>query len=292
MGLPSDAPAIGYIDVAALRKLQNSSLAAVWESATNDQVADKEYAAFVRDTGFDYARDLDEAAIAVWPSGLDAAANAAGDNPALAIADGRFDQKKIEAHAVRAGGRTEQRGSQTLYIVPGRPTVSFEFFSPSRIVIASGKKSVGLLSLVGTAGANDEMKRRVQKPSGVPIFANIRTSNLPQSFYANFSNYRQLDGLIRSIREISLAGQPLSDSIHVSLDAQCDSTKNALEISALLDGFRYIGSMALTDPKTQRQLTITPEQATFLAHIVKGAEISHGDRWVRINLDITAKPSI
>src|SRR5208282_4465286 len=139
--LPSDAPAVAFLDVAALRKLQNSPLAAVLGLAKNDSQTDREYADFVRDTGFDYTRDLDQAAVAFWPTSLALEANAAGDDPALAIADGRFDQQKIEAYAMRAGGRAEQRGTRTIYVVPGSPVVSFEFLSPTRIAVASGKKS-------------------------------------------------------------------------------------------------------------------------------------------------------
>src|SRR5215469_2815646 len=114
-GLPGGAPVIGYVDLAALRELTNSPLGAFLGLATSDPQTDKEYGAFVRETGFDYTRDLDQAAIAVWPSSLDAAANGAGDNSALAIADGRFDAKKIEAYAARAGGRSERRGADILY---------------------------------------------------------------------------------------------------------------------------------------------------------------------------------
>jgi hypothetical protein len=284
--LPPDAPAIAYIDVAALRKLQDSPLSAVLGLTTNAS-SDKEYADFVRDTGFDYTRDLNQAVIAFWPTSLDPAVNAAGDNPALAVADGHFDQKKIEAYASRAGGRSEQRGARAVYIVPGRPTVSFEFLSPTRIAIASGKKSADLLDLLQSGGPNSEIQRRVQRVAGAPIFGVAQTSNLPSSLYANFSNSPQLERLVRSIQDLSIAGKPEGNAIHVALDAQCDSMKNAVEISTLLDGFRFIGSMALSDPKTRRQLGMTPEQAKFLADLVKDAHVSNQDRWVRISFDLT-----
>ena len=285
--LPSDAPAIAYLDVAALRKLQNSPLAAVLGLTKNGSQTDREYADFVRDTGFDYTRDLDQAAVAFWPTSLAPAANAAGDDPALAIADGRFDQRKIEAYATRAGGKSEQRGNRTIYIVPGSPVVSFEFLSPTRIAIASGKKSADLLD-ISTEGQRDSaMQTRINRVAGAPIFAVVRTSNLPAGFYADLAKTPELDHLVRSIQGLSLSGQPQGDQIHVALDAECDSMKNAFEMSTILDGFRLIGSMSLSDPKTRRQLQMTPEQATFAKTLIKAAHVSHQDRWVRISLDLT-----
>src|ERR1700689_3483541 len=83
--LPSDAPVIAYVDVAALRKLQNSPLAAVLGLTSPGPQADREYAAFVRDSGFDYQRDLDHAGIAMWPAGFGTPTNVLGDDRVLSI---------------------------------------------------------------------------------------------------------------------------------------------------------------------------------------------------------------
>lgn len=285
--LPSDAPAIAYADVAALRKLPDSPLSALLGLTTNGPQADKDYANFVRQTGFDYTRDLDQAAIAFWPSGLDPATNAAGGNPALAIAEGRFDQAKIEAYAVHAGGRSERHGAQNICVVPGRPTVAFAFLSATRIAIASGKNAAEMLNGPLTGRTDPAVQTRVQFIAGAPIFGVARASGLPASIYATFANSPQLEHLVRSVQELSLAGKPENDVIHVTLDAQCDSMKNALEISTLLDGFRLVGSMALSDPKTRGQLGMSREQAAFLADVVKQAQVSHQERRIRISLDVT-----
>src|SRR6516165_968711 len=57
--LPGDAPVVGYIDVAALRRLRDSPLAAMLALAGENPSEDRDYQNFVRDTGFDYTRDLD-----------------------------------------------------------------------------------------------------------------------------------------------------------------------------------------------------------------------------------------
>ena len=94
---------MAYIDAANLRKLQNSPLAAALGLASPGPQADRDYANFVRDTGFDYTRDLDHAAIAIWPASFGTPDNVLGEDRVLAIADGRFDQQKIRAYALHTG---------------------------------------------------------------------------------------------------------------------------------------------------------------------------------------------
>jgi hypothetical protein len=282
--LPPDAPAIAYVDLAVLRRLQNSPLAAVLGLAKPGPAGDREYEAFVRGTGFDYTRDLDRVAIAFWPADLSTRAGELAENRAIAIASGRFDERKIEAYALRSG-KLVTRGTQTIYEVPGDPPVSFAFLSPARIALASGKDAENLLAVAKLPARDPAMQQRITRVAGAPIFAVARTDNLPKSFYANFRNSPQLERLARSVQGLTLAGQTDGNEMKAALDAECDSMKNAIEIATLLDGFRMVGSMALADPKTRRQLT--GEQAAFLNALVSRAEVSHHDRWVRLSLDIT-----
>jgi hypothetical protein len=282
--LPLDAPAMGYIDVGALRKLQNSPLAAVLGLTSPGPQSDREYTEFVRETGFDYTRDLDRVAIAFWPQNLAVPAASMGENRILAIAEGRFDEEKIKAYALRTG-KVVARGSQSIYEVPGNPEVFFEFRSAGRIAIASGKNADDLLA-EQTSGSHDPtMQARIARVAGAPIFAAARTDNLPSSFYASFANSPQLERLARSVRGISLAGQPDGDKIKMALDAECDSMANALQLAALLDIVRMGASLSLNDPKTRRQMT--KEQAAFLGALINNVRVGRQDKFVRLTLDIT-----
>ncbi len=284
--LPAEAPAVAYIDVAALRQLQNSPLAALLGLTSPGPEADREYDEFVRQSGFDYRRDLDQAAIAFWPRSFALEPGAGlGENRVLAIADGRFDRKKIEGYALRTG-KAITTVTPTVYEVPGNPPVSIEFLSPTRIAIASGKNARGLLDQASHPATRDPvMKARIERVAGAPIFAVARTDNLPNSVYAAFGNAQQLEKLARSVRGLSLAGQPDGNNIRAALDAECDTVKSAFELSTLLDGFRMVGSMALSDPKSLRQMT--KEQAAFLQALVRQLKITRQDRWVRLRLDLT-----
>ena len=282
--LPPDAPVVIYLDAATLRGLQGSPLAAVLGLTSPSPAQDRDYADFVRNTGFDYERDLDHAAIAFWPAGMATPANPLGDDRVLAVADGRFNQQKIEAYALKSG-RVETHGTQSFYEVPGNPRVAFEFLSSGQIAIASGKNADALLDVSNPLPRDPAMQSRIDRVAGAPVFAVARMDNLPDNFYANFRSAPQVDKFVRSIRALSLSGKPQSDGIFMALDAECDSTKNAFEISTLLDGLRLFGSMAISDPSTRHQMT--KEQYTFAKDFLKHVEIAHQDKWVRVTLDIT-----
>lgn len=281
--LPPDAPVVAYVDVAALRKLQGSPLAAVLGLAGADPNEDADYKNFVKATGFGYPRDLDAVAVAIWPTSLLTPKGGIGDNHALVVADGRFDQEKIKAYALRTG-KVVAHGTQPFYEVPGNPPVSFEFVSASRILLTSGE-NMSLLAPGANASGTSMMEARIHRVAGAPIFAVARTDTLPKSFYDSFKNAPQLVSLAHSILGLSLAGQPQSDRIDLALDAECDSLTHAAEIATLLDTFRMFGTVALSDPKTRGQMT--KEQAAFLAALASQVKVTHQDRWVRLTLGVT-----
>ena len=276
--LPPGAPAVAYIDVAALKKLHDSPLAAVLGLASENPREDRDYQDFVRDTGFDYTRDLDRVAIAFWPS-----ATRGAENQALAIADGRFDHEKIKAYALRTGREVKQ-GAQSFYVVPGDPPVSFSFLSSSRILLTSGKESI-IVTPMPSGPTDAAMQQRISRVAGAPIFAVARADNLPPSFYDGLRSAPRFESVARSIQEVTLAGQPDGDTIHVTLDAECDSMTNAIELATVVESLRLLGSIALADPKAHAQMT--KQQLAFLNALLNQVKVTHQDRIVRLVLDVT-----
>ncbi|MGD0963763.1 MAG: hypothetical protein ABSA57_07650 [Candidatus Acidiferrales bacterium] len=282
--LPGDAPAVAYIDVESLRKVQ-SSLAALLGLSGGNAAQDHDYQQFVHETGFDYTRDLDRAAIAFWFDTLgEGVQDSLADNRAFVVADGRFDQGRIRAYALKSG-KAQARGTQTIYEVPGKPSVSFEFLSPSRIAITSGSRSTKLLVNARPTTRDPAFQSRLDRVAGAPLFALVRMDRLPDSLYAGFHNSPQIENLARSLRSLTLAAQPQGDMLKVALDGESTSVRNALMIATLLEISRMGASMALSDSKTRSQLT--SEQAAFLDALLQKARISHQDRWVRMALDVT-----
>ncbi len=285
--IPSNAPVVAFLDAKALRTTQNSSLQAIGSILLPTPQQDPDYTQFVKNTGFDYSRDLDRAAIAMWPTKLGAEASAAGENRTLAIADGRFDEQRIDAYALHVGGHAIKHGVTKIYEVPGKPTVSFEFLSATRVAMASGRNATDLLTNPAHSPPDPEMQSRIERVAGAPIFAVVRTDRLPDSFYADFKNSPQLLGYIRSIQAISLAGQPQGNDLDITLDAECDSMKNAIEIGALLNGFRLMGSVALKNPKERGNMT--RQQADFLSTLLAKIKVTPQDKWVRVSIALTPK---
>lgn len=285
--IPADAPLVASLDAEALRTTQNSSLEAVGSILLPTPQQDPDYTQFVKATGFDYSRDLDRAAIAMWPTSFDAAVNASGDNRTLAVADGRFDQQRIDAYALHVGGHTITHGNATIYEVPGKPPISFEFLSATRVALASGKNATDILTNSAPSRRDPTMQARIDRVAGAPLFAVARTDHLPGSIYAGFQNSPQLLGYVRSIQAITLAGQPQGNNLALTIDGQCDSMKNAVEIATLLNGFRMMGSMALKDPKERGNMT--KQQADFLSELLAKVKVSPQDQWVRLNIALTPK---
>ena len=282
--LPSTAPAIFYADLATLRAMPDSPLWALIGPDTGGTGEDRDYQSFVRATGFDYKRDLDKLSVALWPASLTTPPGVAGENRVLAIAEGRFDERRIEAYALLSG-KVTTNSARPVYEIPGSPPVSFEFLSQTRIALASGQDSEALLPLSSRSTRDSSVEARLDRVAGAPIFALARTESLPESFYANFRNTPSLERLARSVEGLSLAGQPDGGVLRTALDAECDSMANATELATLLDGLRIIGSLSLADPKTRSQ--IKPAQAAFLDSLIRDVKITHQDRYVRLTLDIT-----
>jgi hypothetical protein len=281
--LPPGAPVVAYIDVAELRKLQGSALAEMLGLAGTDSKQDADYQNFVRQTGFDYARDLDKVALAVWPTSLLTPNVGLGQNQVMAFADGRFDQERIKAYALRTG-KIVTGGKEPFYSVPGNPPSSFRFLSATRIELTD-TPDMNFPTPAPNEVENAAMRARVHRVASAPIFAAARTDTLPKSFYDSFKNSPQLEALARSIQGMTFAGQPQDNRIDLALDAESDSLAHAAEIATLLDTFRVFGTMALSDPKTRQHMT--REQGAFLMALASQLKVTHQDRWVRLTLGVT-----
>jgi hypothetical protein len=282
--LPGDAPVLAYLDAAGLKSSQSSALQAIGQLLLPAPKQDRDYVEFVRNTGFDYTRDLDRAALAIWPSAVAAGAQQADNAKTFAVAEGHFDVERIKAYALRTG-HIVTSGGKAVYEVPGAPPISFQFLSPTRVALASGEDATKSLLAAQPSTPSPAVKARIDRVAAAPFFAVARTDHLPDAFYASFKNSAQLLALIRSIQGITAAAEPSGDNLAVTLDAECDSMKNALAVGTLLTGFRMIGSVALADPKERGDMT--KEQAAFLTELLSDVKVSPQDNWVRLSVELT-----
>lgn len=272
--LPAGAHAVAFADLTALRKASFiDELSALAPNPSQDPA----YTEFVRESGFDYSRDLDRAAAAFWPE--------TSATSIVALAQGRFDESKIESYALRNGGRRVKIRGAEVYEVPGQNSrlVRFTFPHPGEIAIADGP---AIAEILGPAASrlDSQMSARAAAVSSAPVYAIAHSEDFAKDLDINAAKNSQLAALLRSIRSITAVGQPVGENLNLSASADCDSSVHAIELSTTLQGLLWMGRAALADPKTQQQIGA---QWPALNALLKAADISHSSHFVRLRLQVT-----
>ena len=272
--LPPEAPYVVYADVAALR---DSAFLARLVAIIPAPAEDPEYIEFVRATGFDYTRDLDRAAIAVIP---------ASPRPVVwTIAEGRFDQQKIVAYALRTG-KAEQPAGQTTYVMPASTpgdNINLTFLSPNRIKLVTGPPNAVYAKT--SAGNDTATKDHLASVSGSMLFAVARTDSIPKNLTIGTIRLDQVMSTLKGVQWLTLGVKPENENLHVWLDGECDSSSDALQLELTASGLRMLGRALLSQPSTRAQLT--PQGAAALSLLLRVIEISHDDRHVRLSVVFT-----
>jgi hypothetical protein len=283
--MPADASLVVFADLAALRSTQFAAELFKWAPRP---AADAEYAQFLRDTEFDYERDLDRAALAVVKNGA--------DDVLFAVADGRFDRKKISAYALQSGMR-EVRGGREIFSVMRTDhagKISFTFLTDNRLAIANGGDFTRLLSPQAGTDAND-WRDRFKRLAGSPVFAVIRQDAAAGSALAarvpGGLQSPQLSALLDQLQWITVAGKPQGAALRIVVEGECRAEQTSRQLSDLLSGVLVLAQAGLSAPEARHQLD--PQAREAYLEVLKGADISRIDRGetksVRLVLDITPK---
>ncbi len=273
---PADAPLLFYADLAALRSSTFlAQLAAIAPSPTTD----REYAEFVRGSGFDYARDLDRVVVAMRPG-----------TPAdvtVALAEGRFDRARIASYALRTG-RLERQDGREVYVVPsGTPqkSVAFAFLDANRIALADGPRLAPAIAARAPGGFDAAMRERIGRVSGAAMFAVGQVAGVPENFSPGGMRSDQFSNLARSLRWFSLAARPEGEGLKVAVEGECDTPDNARQLAGTLDGLRLLGQAAVADPRTRQRLV--PETLNLLETFLRVTQVSRDAQRVRLTLELT-----
>ena len=270
--VPGDASIIVYADVAVLRQEPLvQRLAAMAQPAATA----KEYAEFVSATGFDYQRDLDRAVLVTHSSPA---------SQTLVLADGRFDQKKIEEYALRSG-KLERRNGRSVYVTPAATpgkTAAFTFLAADRLALADGGDLSVVLGEKARAPLDPALQEQVSRVAGAPLFMVAKPSALGAAGgrAAGFST--PLDGL----RWVNLAARPEGDRVLLSAEGQCDSPEEAKQMATALEFMRGLLRGALADPKARGGLPA--ETAEAIGQILQAAQISTDASRVRLLVSVDA----
>ncbi|MGA2484097.1 MAG: hypothetical protein ABSF92_13365 [Candidatus Acidiferrales bacterium] len=287
--MPPEANTVAYADLGALR---DSRFLAELLALAPSPGTDRDYAEFVRETGFDYARDLNRVALAVMGQGR--------DRVVLAVADGHFDQDKIVAYAVKSGKREMVGGRETFRtsIDGSAKWVTIAFLSPNRIALTDGQDLSAFAAYLippRDNPANAPWRERFRRLAGSPVFA-VSQLGVPDGAAlagqpAGGLRFEQLAALSESLRWGTVALRPQGDSLLVVAEAECANEDSARKLSDEVSALATLAGMMLANPKTRRQLDA--DTLAALDEMLKSVEVSRIDRGetkaVRIVFPVTSR---
>lgn len=269
--MPTDASSILFADI---KEVRNSAFAAEFYKWAPQPRIDPEYARFLHDTGFDYERDLDRVAIAVMKRG--------SDTTVFAVADGRFDRKKIEACASQSGTLVNRHG-RPIFSIPlsaSARKMSLAFLRDDRMALTEGADLAALLSPPAKGEDARQWRERFERLAGSPVFAVIRQDPAAGSALASEApgglQSPQLAALLHQLLWITLAGKPEGDQLRVVVEGECGEDRTARQLADLLNGMLVLAQAGLNGPDTRRQLD--PQARDAYIEILRGTDVSRIDR--------------
>jgi hypothetical protein len=274
--LPPEAPYVIYADVESLRSSAFLNRLISLVPAPNE---DPEYAEFVRSTGFDYSRDLDRVAIAIFPT-----------TPlptVVTLAEGRFNQQKIIAYALRTG-KAEESDGRAVYILPSSTPggeVTVRFLAANRIALLSRPHGNVLTPMNTSDPTGAALKERITRVAGSPLFAVVRMDAVPKDAAIGTFRIDAITNSMQGLRWLTLAVAPQGQDLRAVLEGECESALDATQMNLALGGLRIMARGFLSEPATRRQFT--PQGADALTKLVKQADISAAGKRVQLAVSLT-----
>jgi hypothetical protein len=272
--LPGDAEAAIFVDLGELRQSPFFTDLLAWAPK---QDVDPEYRQFVSDTHFNYETDLRRVAVAFQEQD--------GQQFILAIGDGRFDQKKIQAYGTKINANQKSEEPE-IFLVPAagqRKNIFFTFLRKDRIAITNGKDFKPLLEL-SKGGDRDDWQIRFKRLAGSPLFAVIRNDGLKEILgnqsAANGSAPRpvggltspQLSSLLEQLQWVTIAGKPENDKLQAVAEGESPDDVHARQLADMLNGIIVLARAGLSSAKVG-----SATRSSYLA-LLKSAQVSEIDR--------------
>ncbi len=230
--LPGENVLLLHLDVAALRA--TTSLSPLLQSQVPP---DPDYAAFVRQTGFDYQRDLDQAAVCYLPDRV------------YILARGRFDPARLRAYAQAQGGICP--GDRPCHMPASQPDrrISFLLLSSDTLALATAPETDAVLALQKEPTVNATplaQTARTMNGGSSLLWLTAAPSTLGQALPGNAA---LLAGALAKAQRAYLFLNPQPAGLQVVLHAVCASESQAAEIRRLLQGIHdLIGGLARKGP--------------------------------------------
>jgi hypothetical protein len=232
--LPGENLLLLYADFAQARQTR------ALEPLIRSQVATgPDYAAFVRETGFDYQRDLDAAAVAYLPDRV------------YVVAQGRFDPTRLRQYAVAQGGGCTgpalDRPCWMPAFLPGRK-ISFLLLDPSLLALATAPEQDAVLGLAVLPPPTAESLGQAVaalNPRRALVWLTASPAGLDQVFrQASSPNLALFAQPLATAQRVYLFVNDRSPNLEISLQAVCASEAQAAEMRQLLQGLHnFMGGL-------------------------------------------------
>jgi hypothetical protein len=279
--LPAGAPTLVYVDLAAVRA---SSFYQHRPDKGPIAVPNRDYADFVRSTGFDFEKDLDRVVIASWP-----APSSKEPRKNVAIAEGRFDRAKIRDYAMRQG-KLEQQQGHDVFLFPADDRTAWNsvtFLDDHRLALVAGPSIAPLFAAHSNDPAADPVRERAARLDGASAFAITSVPPIPDNGGGGAQEpaSAQLMSLARSVQWITLAARPEGDNLRISLEGECSSSTDARQLQSMLEVLRMFGRAGLESPKTRQSMD--PATLATLQTLLSNAEVTQAAERVRILVELT-----
>ena len=264
--LPGENLALLHLDVGRLR--QAAALAPLLRARVDP---DPDYSAFVKQTGFDYQRDLDAAAICYLPDRV------------YLLARGRFDPPRLRQYALAQGGRCAgTRLDQPCSMPASQPgrAISFLLLSPRVLALATAPEAdaVKQLETAPVPSAESLAKAATAIDPAALLWATATPASLDQAVSGTADLSPNLALFSRSLAGAQRAFLVLKDqapNLGLSLKVICTSEAQAADmrrlwqglndfIGGLMRGSRRRGSLSAWD-KVFASAVIQQEQNTVRA---------------------------
>jgi hypothetical protein len=284
--MPEDATAVVFLDLEQFRSLP--FLAQLFAAAPRPAV-EKDYEEFVKATGFNYEKDLDRFAVAFLQQPK--------ETIRFAIAEGRFDRKKIEAYAERSGLRISHNGVVVFSVnwKNGSPPSFFAFLRDDRIAWTDDPSYAALFQKPSSASSTAEWTEHFSRLAGTPVFGVLRqdastAASLAQQAPGGFRS-PQLATLLGQLQWITIGGKPEGDVLRVVIDGEGANESTVHQLKDFVGGIVVLAQAGLNGPDTRKKLD--PQLRDAYLDLLKSADVQTIDRGasksVRVIFDVTPK---
>lgn len=280
--MPDDASAVVYADVEQLRASPFLAELLRWAPKATP---DTDYAQFLQATGFNYETDLNRLAVSINRQSPNATA--------FAVADGKFDRKKIEAYGSRYASLRTADG-KTLFAVPLSSSGRKAFFTFLRDDRIAWSNDSSYFFQKKQSDSQADWREHFLRLAGTPLFAVLRQDSGAAAAWSQASgglHSPQLAALLAQLQWISISARPDGDLLRVAIEGECLTEGTERQLKEMLSGMVVLAQMGLNDPKTRKQLD--PAVRDGYLSLLQSADIQQVDRGtsktVRVLFDVSPK---